>query len=135
MSTEAYRKRKREWAKTSSQREYRRDYMRKWREKNREQHNRLARESHRRNSYKHKDKFRESHLKYCYGITQQDFNEMYTQQEGKCLICGISFSELSKNPSVDHDHLTGEVRGLLCNSCNTKLGWYERFRNEIEKYL
>ena len=53
-----------------------------------------------------------------------------------CRICGeVEFSRSSKRHHMDHDHETGQFRGLLCSNCNTKLGWYERFREEIDRYL
>lgn len=135
MSTEAYRKRKREWAKIPSQRKYRREYMRKWRVKNREKANKQASESHKRNSYKHVESRRKYHLKVKYNLTLEAYDEMVLLQEEKCLICSKPFNELNKNPHIDHDHETGEIRGILCGSCNTKLGWYESFGESIQKYL
>lgn len=62
------------------------------------------------------------YLKSAYNITLQQYDEVLEQQGGKCAICG------SDNPghygrfSVDHNHLTNEVRGLLCNQCNVGIG-------------
>jgi hypothetical protein len=53
-----------------------------------------------------------------YGITLKDYNEMYTNQEGKCKICNLHYDKLN----VDHCHTNGNVRGLLCNTCNTGIG-------------
>lgn len=36
---------------------------------------------------------------------------------------------------LDHCHKTGKVRGLLCQSCNLKLGWYEKYQDQINSYL
>lgn len=52
-----------------------------------------------------------------YGITMEVYQQMYNNQGGACAICG-SETDLF----VDHNHETGEVRGLLCNSCNTGVG-------------
>lgn len=58
-----------------------------------------------------------------YGLTVDQYDEMYAAQKGKCLIC----KEL-KNPygqyrmHIDHDHETGKVRGLLCGNCNSAIG-------------
>lgn len=59
-----------------------------------------------------------------YGITYEDLEDLYRKQQGRCKICGdFRASFFSKGGLyVDHDHLTGEVRGLLCNSCNVMLG-------------
>jgi len=56
--------------------------------------------------------------RYKYGITAQDKDRMYQQQEGKCLICERWHEKLA----VDHCHKTGIVRGLLCDACNFGLG-------------
>lgn len=55
-------------------------------------------------------------------ITPDTYNEMFNKQHGKCLICGRHQSELTKGLCVDHDHVTGKNRGLLCTKCNLRLG-------------
>lgn len=55
-----------------------------------------------------------------YGIEHHEFASLVTRQAGLCAIC-----ELKMKPGhtcVDHDHLTGEVRGLLCRTCNIGIG-------------
>jgi len=76
---------------------------------------------------------RKAKLKREYGMTLADYDKMFAEQKGLCKICGDD--SLNKRLAVDHDHQTGEVRGLLCGSCNTKLGWYETLRNNITRYL
>jgi len=61
-------------------------------------------------------------LKRRFGITLDQFNEMYKKQEGKCLICGVNESILGHRLAVDHCHTTGKIRGLLCKSCNMGIG-------------
>jgi hypothetical protein len=53
-----------------------------------------------------------------YGLRGNDFENMKQQQNGCCLICGRQ----PKRFCVDHDHVTGKIRGLLCFRCNTGLG-------------
>lgn len=65
---------------------------------------------------------KEYHLKHYYGLTLEDYNKMFREQNGCCYICGIHQSELKKPLGVDHNHKTGRVRKLLCNKCNTVLG-------------
>ena|ERR1035437_7804060 len=60
-----------------------------------------------------------------YGIGTKEYNELVVKQEGKCLICGIHQNNLGKTLSVDHNHSTKEIRGLLCNSCNLGLGYFK----------
>lgn len=67
-------------------------------------------------------------LKRLYGITLAEFNEMVTDQGGRCAICGVDPPRLV----VDHDHESGVVRGLLCDSCNNGLG---RFRDDPDALM
>lgn len=67
-------------------------------------------------------------LKYLYGMTYQEYMAMLKAQGGVCAICGSKETTVNaKNDkvqklSVDHDHATGKVRGLLCTACNKALG-------------
>ena len=78
------------------------------------------------------------HRKRClmrrYAITIEEYEQIFEQQKGVCAICGGNNLD-NRRLSVDHNHKTGIIRGLLCNSCNRKLGWYEILKNNIEKYL
>jgi hypothetical protein len=67
-----------------------------------------------------KEKRRARHLTTSYGITQNDYDVMYSQQEGCCKICGTEQDVLN----VDHCHRTNKVRGLLCVRCNLGLGYF-----------
>lgn len=67
-----------------------------------------------------------------YGLSDEEFTSLLSRCEGKCQICGNIFS---KTPHVDHCHKTGRVRGLLCKTCNTALGFYEKYKNDFERYL
>ena len=64
--------------------------------------------------------FRAANLFRWYGITQEDYDRMYEEQKGKCLIC-----LRERTLVVDHNHTTGQVRGLLCSGCNTGIGQFE----------
>jgi hypothetical protein len=60
-----------------------------------------------------------------YGITQADYDVLFEQQDGRCAICGRAESGAWGGLlPVDHDHKTGEVRGLLCHHCNGGLGQF-----------
>ncbi len=58
-------------------------------------------------------------LRTLYGLTAEQFRDMLVGQAGRCLIC---FRVPPTTLVVDHDHATGAIRGLLCNSCNRLLG-------------
>lgn len=58
-----------------------------------------------------------------YGITEDDYQCMLEEQGGKCAICSTDTPTGKwKVFAVDHCHLTGNVRGLLCNECNRGMG-------------
>lgn len=59
-------------------------------------------------------------LKYTYGITINNFNDMFSDQKGKCAACGDNFLDIV--PHVDHCHKSGKIRGLVCPSCNKAMG-------------
>lgn len=61
-------------------------------------------------------------LKRKYGISIGDYNILFLKQDGKCAICGVHQKDLKKKLSVDHNHGTGKVRGLLCPNCNSAIG-------------
>lgn len=63
-------------------------------------------------------------LRTKYGISENDYNRIFENQEGRCAICGKHQSELEKRLYIDHDHLTNRVRGLLCDGCNFGLGHF-----------
>lgn len=56
-----------------------------------------------------------------YRITRQEYDAIVVHQGGKCAICDAPPLE-EKRIAVDHDHATGEARGLLCDPCNHMLG-------------
>lgn len=70
------------------------------------------------------DKERETQFKYRYGITKADFDQMWEEQAGECAICFNTLTLELRGYAIDHNHETGEVRGLLCNRCNTGLGLF-----------
>lgn len=57
-------------------------------------------------------------IKYKYGITLEEYDLMYSNQKGRCAICNEKKSKLC----IDHNHTTGEIRGLLCKQCNHAIG-------------
>lgn len=54
-------------------------------------------------------------------FTEADYQRMLTEQDGRCLICSQP-PTTQRRLHVDHDHATGQVRGLLCHYCNLLLG-------------
>jgi hypothetical protein len=62
------------------------------------------------------------HIKRTYGITIDQYNAMLEAQGGGCWIC--SRPPKKRRLCVDHNHKTGEIRGLLCHLCNRGLAYY-----------
>ena len=75
----------------------------------------------------HKRYMRNNLLTNKYGITLAEYEAMVQRQEGLCAICRQpqrGGNDRTRELVVDHDHLTGEVRGLLCTLCNGGLGFF-----------
>lgn len=71
---------------------------------------------------------RSRHLIDTYGIDEWDYAERYVEQQGSCGICGRHREILF----VDHDHNTGQIRGLLCHTCNMGLGLFKDSKQLLE---
>ena len=66
-------------------------------------------------------KKRDQYLKKKYGIGIEEYKRMFKAQNGVCAVCRRPPKNKKKNLHVDHDHKTGEVRGLLCYYCNRRV--------------
>ena len=66
-------------------------------------------------------KNKDRNLRKRYGITLKQYNEMLKDQDYKCAICLKPHTKEAKGLQVDHCHVTGRVRGLLCCYCNRKV--------------
>jgi hypothetical protein len=133
---QAYRKRKREYARTPEERKKRTEYMRIWREDNREKHNAYSRNRYKRigHTTEYKERTRRQRMQWEYGVTPEEYDKMSNRQNGKCLICGV-IPKQRRLFHIDHDHKTKIVRGLLCSRCNGALGWFEKNEEKILEYL
>lgn len=80
----------------------------------------------------------ERHLEV-YGLSREQLDRLFQAQGGRCAMCsepGELTPEGLKVLVIDHDHESGEVRGLLCARCNNVLGGYELARRlNAEAYL
>lgn len=79
-------------------------------------------------------KSREYKHRYLFGLEPEDYRDLVEAQGGVCAICRTAGNRLC----VDHDHGTGEVRGILCTKCNLTLGYYEnglKMKTHIDSYL
>ena len=62
------------------------------------------------------------HIKRVYGLSEPEYSRLVSVQGGTCAICRRATGK-TRRLSVDHNHKTGFVRGLLCRPCNDLLGW------------
>jgi hypothetical protein len=75
-----------------------------------------------------------------YGITINEYNKKFEEQDGRCMICSKEHIS-EKRMHVDHDHETGQVRGLLCAPCNNHLGileneeWVKKAKSYLELWI
>lgn len=76
---------------------------------------------------------RRYNLKYNFGITPEDYEDMLTDQNGGCAICGVASTR--RRLDIDHDHETGKVRGLLCEKCNRGLGFFKDNIETLKKVI
>ena len=65
---------------------------------------------------------RRTKRKLAYGILPHEYDQLLIDQDNKCAICK---NNIGYEAAVDHDHNTGEIRGLLCSSCNKGLGFFK----------
>lgn len=65
---------------------------------------------------------RKSRIKRLYGITVEQYDAQAEAQDYKCAVCGVEDLSDGRRLAVDHNHDTGDVRGLLCSNCNTGIG-------------
>lgn len=95
-------------------------YWNEWRRK----HPERVRGYQRKYQEKNPQARRRNHIKCRYGLTLEAYAEMLAAQDGKCAACRVPVEA----PYVDHNHTTGEVRGLLCPGCNMVCGSLENPR-------
>ena len=78
-------------------------------------------------------------LKSTYNITIDDYDKMLEEQKGVCAICGKKENHKNQRGvcrlGVDHNHISGKTRGLLCTHCNTAIGSLYVDENGIELLL
>ena len=79
--------------------------------------NKKGKDRYKNNKRKHQD----YHRKKEFGVTSEWYDTMFTNQDGKCAICS-KLQTPGRQLSVDHCHMSSQVRGLLCDKCNFILG-------------
>ncbi len=81
---------------------------------------------------------RRNYLRKAYGLTPEDIPRMMAAQYGRCPICNEELRAYGSTgrsgyTHVDHDHVTGKVRGLVCNACNQGMGKFKDKAEYLEK--
>ena len=119
--------------KSESRKAYQRVKVAQWRESNPDK----RKEQKRRHYEKHKDKIdqrakdwyennKERHVHNAllrkYGVTLDQYNLLRAQQDFRCAVCNDHEADVGKKMFVDHDHVTGKIRKLLCTKCNVGIG-------------
>lgn len=103
-------------------------YVRKWRTEDRKL-----------NPEKYWESQHASSLKRNYSISLDLYKDMFNSQGGTCAICNKPESKPRKNGayhlSVDHNHVTGKIRGLLCNNCNRAIGMFKDDIDALKKAI
>jgi Recombination endonuclease VII len=110
----------------------------RYREKNREVLRKKGREYARKNRGRHNEtrkqwrknnpeKIKSEKLKSRFKISIEDYRGMLVSQDNCCGICSTVFdpSDDRNQPCVDHDHISKNIRGLLCRICNSGLGGFQ----------
>lgn len=77
---------------------------------------------------------RKQHLKRTFGLTLEEYDQMFEEQNGVCAICG-RINDNGRRLCVDHNHTTGQVRALLCTNCNTAIGLLNEDKQRISSVI
>lgn len=91
---------------------------------------------HRKRRIEDARRYRKEHPDYAfksYGMTKEIYENMFTEQNGLCAICGQREPVRGRRLSIDHHHGNGIVRGLLCTNCNRALGYFKDDVNILNK--
>jgi hypothetical protein len=77
-----------------------------------------------------KDWYRDRDLRRFYGLSFDEFIALAAKTDDQCPICGV-------NPAthVDHDHVTGKIRGIICNACNRLIGRLDDKQGMLERLV
>ena len=122
----------------SDNREHQREYHAQWCKDNPDKVREYAKKNYHNRSEESKAKkaiySRKRVLESRYGITQKDWDRMHDDQGGLCALCRIP-GRTGKHGkfAVDHNHDTGQVRGLLCTTCNVAIGALGETRENLQR--
>jgi len=114
----------------------RKEYNRNYRQKNR---SRLLEDKKQwyqknKNNPGYKERNYASGIRFKYSISVEEVNRMLEKQSNRCAICEREFTT-RKTTHIDHCHLTGKVRGILCEGCNVGIGCFEDDVKKLKKAI
>ena len=113
--------------------------VKEWVQKNREKVNASNRKRYNSLSSEEKRKRKRRQQISLYGLTVEQYDAMLMEQNYVCAICNKSEKSSTRGVLfIDHDHKTGKVRGLLCDTCNRGLGYFydnKSFLHNAIEYL
>jgi hypothetical protein len=119
-----------------------RAYMAWWRNLNRDDYNKKRLDWANSQRERRTIQARKSHLMRRYGISMAEFEKLLNNQDGRCAICTTVFKEMVDSLGrrklrvhIDHSHVSGNIRGLLCDECNLGLGKFKDDPALVEKAL
>jgi hypothetical protein len=103
--------------------------------KNKEKQKIIAKIRRERDKNKTKLMDRKFNLKRCHGLTLEDYDVMLKKQKGQCAICSSKKAGGKGAFNIDHNHKTGQIRGLLCNNCNLLLGYAKESKKCLKQAI
>jgi Recombination endonuclease VII len=118
--------------------ERRQESARQWRAKNPDKIREAKRRCYKANPETYKLQVRRSLLKRKYGLTLEQYDDLFAKQGHCCAVCKATEPGSSKGWHLDHCHETGYLRGILCNHCNLMLGYAKDSKTTLAnaiKYL
>lgn len=108
-------------------------YRDKYYAENREQFSQKRKKWRQENPEKQAEIGRCARLKRKFGMTIEEYDLLLKQQKGVCAICEQP-CRTGNRLAVDHHHKTGEIRGLLCYSCNVRVGFIDKYEDRLRTY-
>lgn len=82
-----------------------------------------------------KKKDRKNSLKRFWNMSLEDFKALKQNQGGTCALCDKTESSPHKSLCIDHDHSTGKIRGLLCDTHNRAIGLFKDSIEDLKKAI
>lgn len=112
-------------------------YDRAWRTRNRERVRDGQRAWRKANAAYVKQRFKDDHLQRAYGLSSEAWAALFDSQGKRCAACRCILPGHKNGWQVDHDHVTGNIRGILCCSCNIALHVIEKplLVKQLQAYL